>query len=90
MAGFHKAGPNEALIVSGGGKQPAIIVGGRKFVLPILQKAQTLSLEIMTLTVNTATARGSNCAAGLDIDSLLADAQILPRLNPGAGQDSTD
>jgi flotillin len=55
MAGFHKAGPNEALIVSGGGKQPAIIVGGRKFVLPILQKAQTLSLEIMTLTVNTAT-----------------------------------
>jgi flotillin len=54
MAGFHKAGPNEALIVSGGSKLPAIKVGGRKFVMPIIQKAQSLSLEIMTLTVNTA------------------------------------
>ena len=53
MAGFHKAGPNEALIVSGGGKIPSIVVGGRKFVLPLVQKAQQLSLEIMTLTVNT-------------------------------------
>ncbi len=53
MAGFHKAGPNEALIVSGGGKQPALKVGGRKFVLPIVQKAQYLSLEVMTLTVST-------------------------------------
>ena len=53
MTGFHKAGPNEALIVSGGGKLPTITVGGRKFVLPIVQIAQTLSLEIMTLTVNT-------------------------------------
>ena len=54
MAGFHKAGPNEALIVSGGGKQPTVKVGGRKFVLPIVQKAQYLLLEVMTLTVNTA------------------------------------
>ena len=53
MAGFHKAGPNEALIVSGGGKQPKVIVGGRSFVLPIVQKVQYLSLEVMTLTVNT-------------------------------------
>ena len=53
MAGFHKVGPNEALIVSGGSKEPSIIVGGRRFVLPIVQKAQRLSLEIMTLTVNT-------------------------------------
>ena len=53
MAGFHTAGPNEALIVSGGGQQPTIKVGGRKFVLPIVQKAQYLSLEVMTLTVNT-------------------------------------
>ena len=54
MAGFHKAGPNEALIVSGGGNKPTVKVGGRKFVLPVVQKAQYLSLEIMTLTVNTA------------------------------------
>ncbi len=54
MAGFEKVGPNEALIVSGGGKGPSIVVGGRKLVLPIVQKAQRLSLEVMTLTVNTA------------------------------------
>ncbi len=53
MAGFHKAGPNEALIVSGSGKEPVIVVGGRKFVLPIVQLAQWISLEIMTLTVST-------------------------------------
>ncbi len=53
MAGFHTVGPNEALIVAGGGKQPNIVIGGRTFVLPILQRAQVLSLEVMTLTVKT-------------------------------------
>ncbi len=53
MAGFHKAGPNQAIIVSGGWKQPKIVVGGRIFVLPILQMVQELSLEVMTLTVET-------------------------------------
>jgi len=54
MAGFHTVGPNHALIVSGGSTQPRLKVGGRIFVLPILQKAQILSLEVMTLPVNTA------------------------------------
>ena len=53
MAGFHKAGPNEALIVSGGWEKPKVVVGGRIFVLPILQMVQTLSLEVMTLVVET-------------------------------------
>lgn len=54
MAGFHTVGPNHALIVSGGSAQPRLKVGGRMFVLPILQKAQIISLEVMTLQVNTA------------------------------------
>ena len=54
MAGFHTVGPNHALIVSGGSVQPKLKVGGRMFVLPILQKAQIISLEVMTLQVNTA------------------------------------
>ena len=54
MAGFHKSGPNQALIVSGGWEQPKVVVGGRIFVLPIIQKVQTLSLEVMTLVVETA------------------------------------
>ena len=53
MAGFHKSGPNEALIVSGGWKVPKIVVGGRTFVFPILQEARVLSLEVMTLSVVT-------------------------------------
>lgn len=53
MAGFHTVGPNHALIVSGGSTAPKVKVGGRMFVLPIVQKAQMLSLEVMTLQINT-------------------------------------
>jgi len=53
MPGFHTTGPNQALIVSGGGKEPKVVVGGRVFVLPIIQRTQTLSLEVMTLTPST-------------------------------------
>ena len=54
MAGFTTVGPNHALIVSGGGRRPRVKVGGRMFVLPIIQMAQRLSLEVMTLQINTA------------------------------------
>ena len=53
MPGFHTTGPNQALIISGGGRAPKVIVGGRVFVLPIIQRVQTLSLEVMTLTPST-------------------------------------
>ena len=53
MPGFHTTGPNQALIISGGGERPRTLVGGRTFVLPILQRVQALSLEVMTLTPNT-------------------------------------
>ncbi|MYI83449.1 MAG: flotillin family protein [Chloroflexi bacterium] len=48
------AGPNEAVIRSGGGSQPKVTVGGRLIVLPIFFKAQRISLEVMTLPVETA------------------------------------
>ena len=48
------AGPNEALIRSGGGREPKVTVGGRIIVLPIFFKSQRLSLEVMTLAVETA------------------------------------
>ena len=53
MAGFHTTGPNQALIVSGGGREPKVVVGGRVFVIPLLQRVQALSLEVMTLTPST-------------------------------------
>ena len=53
MAGFHTTGPNQALIISGGGREPKVVVGGRVFVVPLIQRVQTLSLEVMTLTPST-------------------------------------
>lgn len=53
MPGFHTTGPNQALIISGGSRQPKVVVGGRVFVLPVIQRVQTLTLEVMTLTPST-------------------------------------
>jgi len=52
MPGFKVAGPNEAIFVSGAfNSRPKIVRGGRCFVWPIIQKAQKLSLELITLEV---------------------------------------
>ena len=48
------AGPNEAVIRSGGGSRPKVTVGGRVIVIPFFFKAQAISLEVMTLPVETA------------------------------------
>ena len=48
---YQKAGPNEALIVYGAGKQRPV-VGGAKFVWPYFQSVKRISLEIMTIDVN--------------------------------------
>ena len=54
MPGFHTTGPNRALVISSGRKAPKVVVGGRAFVVPIIQRVQVLSLEVMTLTPSTA------------------------------------
>ena len=48
-----KVGPNEALIISGRGESFSIITGGRKFVVPVIERADYLSLELMTIDVTT-------------------------------------
>jgi flotillin len=62
---YTKVGPNEVLIVSGmrhkvsdgkGGLKEVgfrIVKGGGTFVVPVLEKAETLSLELMTIDVKT-------------------------------------
>src|SRR5579862_1487567 len=64
-ARYTKVGPNEVLIISGrthrvadgrGGEKEVgfrIKKGGGTFVVPILEKAETLSLELMTIDVKT-------------------------------------
>jgi flotillin len=47
---YQKAGPNEALIVYGGGKY-RVVVGGGTIVWPFINQHERLSLELMTLDV---------------------------------------
>jgi len=49
---FQKAGPNEAIVVYGMGRQ-RIVVGGAVFVYPVVNDVKRMSLEIMTLDVTT-------------------------------------
>ncbi|KAK2583390.1 hypothetical protein KPH14_009378 [Odynerus spinipes] len=54
--GFVTCGPNEALVVSGCCySKPLLVPGGRVFVWPILQQVQKISLNTMTLQVESPT-----------------------------------
>ncbi|XP_077301103.1 flotillin-1 [Arctopsyche grandis] len=54
--GFVTCGPNEALVVSGCCySKPLLVPGGRAFVWPILQRVQRISLNTMTLQVESPT-----------------------------------
>jgi len=48
---YVKVGPNQALIVYGRTKVPQIITGGGQLVLPLLERSQTFSLELMSFDV---------------------------------------
>ena len=54
---YRKVGPNEAMIVSGRGGRNGrgfrIVRGGGTFVWPFFEKADTLSLEVLTIDVHT-------------------------------------
>src|SRR4051812_26686169 len=47
---LRKVGPNQALIISSG-KKVEIVTGGSKFVIPLFQRVQELSLELMSFDV---------------------------------------
>ncbi len=53
MGVIQTVGPNEALVRSGGGEQPKVVVGGRTLVVPIFHRSQRLPLSVMTLHVKT-------------------------------------
>uniref|UniRef100_A0A8D0ALH6 Flotillin n=1 Tax=Sander lucioperca TaxID=283035 RepID=A0A8D0ALH6_SANLU len=49
---FYTCGPNEAMVVSGFGRSPPLMIaGGRVFVLPCIQKIQRITLNTLTLNV---------------------------------------
>jgi len=52
MPFFHTCGPNEAMVVSGCClNKPMLVPGGRVFVWPGIEKIQRISLNTMTLTI---------------------------------------
>jgi len=75
-ARYTKVGPNEVLVISGrrrtiadpDGKTRVVgfrtVKGGGAFVWPVIEKAETLSLELMTLDVKTPEV---NCATGVPV-----------------------
>uniref|UniRef100_A0A7N9AK00 Flotillin n=1 Tax=Mastacembelus armatus TaxID=205130 RepID=A0A7N9AK00_9TELE len=49
---FYTCGPNEAMVVSGFGRSPPLMIaGGRVFVFPCIQKIQRITLNTLTLNV---------------------------------------
>ncbi|OQR74255.1 flotillin-1-like [Tropilaelaps mercedesae] len=56
VAGFVACGPNEALVVSGCcHSHPLMVPGGRVFVWPWIQRVQRISLNTMTLSIESHT-----------------------------------
>ncbi|KAF5284378.1 hypothetical protein FQR65_LT13565 [Abscondita terminalis] len=54
--GFVTCGPNEALVISGCGySKPHLVPGGRAFLWPLIQSIQKISLNTMTLQVDSPT-----------------------------------
>ena len=48
---YAKVGPNQALIVYGRTRTPDVITGGGKLILPLFERAQSFSLELMSFDV---------------------------------------
>jgi flotillin len=48
---YVKVGPNQALLVYGRTKEPKVLTGGGIFVLPIVERAEIFSLELMSFDV---------------------------------------
>lgn len=64
----YTAGPNTALVKSPGprrGKNVRVVIGGRMMAIPILQRVDSLSLALRTITVHT---KSGTCINGVSVD----------------------
>src|SRR6202162_6707651 len=66
---LRKVGPNQALIVYGAGGT-RVITGGSHFVLPLYQRAQDFSLELMSFDVATRQALYTTQGVAVNVDSV--------------------
>ncbi|MBX9667559.1 MAG: hypothetical protein K2X93_08075 [Candidatus Obscuribacterales bacterium] len=73
---YRKVGPNEAMVISGGGGlEPRIIVGGGTVILPLIQKTQLVSLELMSIDLKNTAPINTNDGTGVYLDAVI-EAQI--------------
>ena len=49
---YMKAAPDEAIIISGWRKEPKVLIGHAGFRIPFIERADTISLKLMTITLN--------------------------------------
>lgn len=66
----HTAGPNTALVKSGGKNDVRIVIGGRLLAIPVFQRVDRLSLELRTITVHTTRGTTIN-GVGVDVTSCI-------------------
>lgn len=64
----YTAGPNTALIKSSGRRTVRVVIGGRMFSVPVLQRVDSLGLELRTITVKTVRGTTIN-GVGVDVTS---------------------
>lgn len=64
----YTAGPNTALVKSSGRREVRIVIGGRILAVPIIQRVDSLSLELRTITVKTVRGTTKNGVA-VDVTS---------------------
>lgn len=70
---YQKCGPNEAMIISGLSEtgQPRILVGGGSIVLPLMQKKEIISLEVMSIDLKSTTSYTSGDQSVYEFDGVI-------------------
>lgn len=64
----YTAGPNTALVKSSGRRDVRIVIGGRILAVPVIQRVDSLGLELRTITVHTVRGTTKN-GVGVDVTS---------------------
>ncbi len=93
---YKKVGVNQAMIITGGGTPPKIIVGGGTVVLPLLNQAQYLSLELMSIDIKHTHPFTTSDGAAIYLDAVVEaringdDASIMCAAEKLGGKDQRE
>lgn len=74
--GYVKAPPDQAYIISGGGKEPRFVIGSASVRIPYLQRLDKLSLKMLSVDVQT-----SKTIPTLDYINIMVDAVAVVKVD---------